>query len=499
MNSTSVAVLSIPSFDEYGDDAVNTTTATVQEFISRTQAAGLQKVVIDLQQNFGGQVILALEAYKLFFPNVDAFAGSRMRATHPIDVMGSTLTHEFSQMDPTDPDYDVFLANEFVATPRINADTNRNFTSWAEFFGPHLYHGDNFTTTQRYDLGDQEFVDDSMDVDANVTDVFATSTGSAAPPFSAQNIVLLTDGICGSACSLFLEAMHHEAGVRVVSVGGRPTLGPMQGASGPRGARFYDTETLDNNIEFVQDVLANNSSPDTYFLPNRTDGPAIFVVDAAINLRDQVRKQDEATPLQFVYDAADCRIFFTPQTIFNYTSLWQYAADAIWTNPKLCVSGSTGYSTTGATNSTASSTNTTKAPPSSTPSSFVLADHLITSNASIPDAASLDGDLTDLSPRTALAVFESCAVAGSTVGCTKGFVCAPVQRCANSPVRSLTCVAQCSYQGQACQGGSCVITGATGQSVGIQQVHSGFCNLVPSPCNANGNVKLVSAGRSRRY
>ncbi|MCJ1306602.1 hypothetical protein MMC25_000245, partial [Agyrium rufum] len=69
-------------------------------------------------------------------------------------------------------------------------------------------------------------------------------------------------------------------------------------------------------------------------------------------------------PVQFVYEAADCRIFFTPQTIYNYTNLWSYAADATWQNPALCVSGSTGYATT-----RANPYNATKPPSSSAASS----------------------------------------------------------------------------------------------------------------------------------
>lgn len=137
--------------------------------------------------------------------------------------------------------------------------------------------------------------------------------------------------------------MHHEAGVRVVVAGGRPVPGPMQGASGSRGARIYSTDELDSNIEFAQEIIEDDDSPaNPYFLPNRTTELNFQVTFASINLRDQVRP-NETTPLQFAYEAADCRIFYTPSTFYNYSALWQYAADAIWTNPSLCVNGSTGF------------------------------------------------------------------------------------------------------------------------------------------------------------
>ena len=68
---------------------------------------------------------------------------------------------------------------------------------------------------------------------------------------------------------------------------------------------------------------------------------------AQINLRDQIRK-DETIPLQFTYEAANCRIFYTIQTFYNYTNLWKYAADAVFSNPALCVKNSTGFATTNA-------------------------------------------------------------------------------------------------------------------------------------------------------
>jgi hypothetical protein len=141
-----------------------------------------------------------------------------------------------------------------------------------------------------------------------------------------------------------MEMMHHEAGVRVVAVGGRPITGPMQAPAGTRGAIEYDTFNLDSSIDTVQTILQQNNSPEQNFLPNRSNTGDVYISYASVNLRDQVRS-GETTPLQFAYEAADCRIYYTLQTVFDYTLLWQYAADAIWTNPALCVANSTGFAT----------------------------------------------------------------------------------------------------------------------------------------------------------
>ena len=63
LNESSIAVLSIPSFQMYGDD-IGGFSNTVTEFLQRSQAAGLTKVVVDVQQNFGGDPLLAVDTFK---------------------------------------------------------------------------------------------------------------------------------------------------------------------------------------------------------------------------------------------------------------------------------------------------------------------------------------------------------------------------------------------------------------------------------------------------
>lgn len=137
--------------------------------------------------------------------------------------------------------------------------------------------------------------------------------------------------------------MHHEAGVPTVVVGGRPSYGPMQAPSGTRGAAAYDAFSLDADFNLAS---ALNFTAEA-LLPQR-DNNNFYFDYAGFTIRDQVRRH-ENIPLQFVYEAADCRIFFTPETVYNFTNLWKYAAEAVWTNPSLCVKGSTGYSNTNET------------------------------------------------------------------------------------------------------------------------------------------------------
>ncbi|KAM3070136.1 hypothetical protein ACMFMG_003829 [Clarireedia jacksonii] len=499
LNSTSVSVLSIPSFDVEGD-AVATFQTAITQFITRTKAAGLQKVVIDLQQNYGGQSLLAIDTFKQFFPNIDPFAGSRMRAHHAADVMGNTLTQFWDGLSEDDETKYDLSSDEWVITDRLNAATGRNFTSWAEFFGPNQYDGDNFTNVQRYDLSNPIF--DAAGVDLDSTDTpFAVfgyaanpAPANAVPAFAAEDIIILSDGICHSSCALLIEMMRHEAGVKVVAVGGTPSTGPMQAPAGSRGALDYSVDTLDANIGFTQSLLQNQSSPDATFLPNRTEAMDVFVYFADINLRDQVRK-GETVPLQFAYEAADCRIYYTPNTVYNYTNLWQYAADAIWKTPSLCVKGSTGFSSAG------KNTTTFAPPPSTTPANTNNLTTYLNSLTSSPFANTILQELNPGLPALGDGTSRNAPVSSTVkhcktnANCRDGQVCVAASSCVGG-AKVKQCLNECPALGRACIGSKtrCTATNSRGVQVGLQTLKTLFCPPKGSEqtCNAKPVFKQTN-------
>lgn len=246
--------------------------------------------------------------------------------------------------------------------------------------------------------------------------------------------------------------MHHQANVRVVTVGGRPDLTPMQGASGSRGARALDFDTLDANIAFVQDLLLSSDTPAAaHFLPNRSEAHDVFVLGGGINLRDQVRAA-ESTPLQFLYEPADCRIFFTPKTVLNYTALWEYAAEAAWQNSSLCVAGAGNVTTM---SSEESATNTT---------TIDVARFDI--DAQIPQLANgTDVDVSTVGNDALLDTNSFSKANITSVACSHDKdckstqqVCRKVQLCANTKATG-HCVNKCKFGGSAAR---CVGTTGAG-------------------------------------
>jgi hypothetical protein len=71
-----------------------------------------------------------------------------------------------------------------------------------------------------------------------------------------------------------------------------------------------------------------------------------------LNIKNGIAEGDETqTPLQFVYDAADCRIWWTAEMLFDVTAIWRKVADvAFGVNGSApfadgCVAGSTNQNT----------------------------------------------------------------------------------------------------------------------------------------------------------
>ena len=62
-NDPTIGVLSIPSFNMYQANVADFS-ASVGQFIQKAKGAGVSKVVIDLQQNYGGLKLLATDVFK---------------------------------------------------------------------------------------------------------------------------------------------------------------------------------------------------------------------------------------------------------------------------------------------------------------------------------------------------------------------------------------------------------------------------------------------------
>lgn len=160
---------------------------------------------------------------------------------------------------------------------------------------------------------------------------------------------MYTDALCGSSCASFHEELKNIAGVRAVTVGGRPENRPIQTVTGTKGGEVVPLITFPTYAEIALNVssrlfLSSLKSTDAT-LNALANVPQISTrvgdQSSRAQSQDQVRKGDKsATPLQFIYEASDCKIFYTADTYADPDAAWKQAWDA-HTDDSKCVQGST--------------------------------------------------------------------------------------------------------------------------------------------------------------
>jgi hypothetical protein len=253
----------------------------------------------------------------------------------------------------------------------------------------------------------------------------------------------------------------------------------MQAVSGSRGARMYDASEIDADFDFVSETIKNDTA--AALLPNRTD-TGMWINTAGINIRDQVRENDN-TPLQFKYEAADCRIYYTLANVFNMSRLWRDAAAATWDDTSLCVEGSTGFPS-------ARNTSSTQAPPARPAQTVNLSLNDIAQPIGLAgnDTTGYADDL-QAGPVRPTGEIKSCR---SNSECGGGTCAETFIRCNGAFKPVLACLPRCSSNDPSCPKSSecdynskapSKLNQVSGKSASINQpLYLGWCRpMTPSP------------------
>ncbi|TVY71233.1 Peptidase S41 family protein [Lachnellula suecica] len=343
LENSSVAVLAINGFldkeENVASDPVQQ--AVIRKFLAACQTAGKTKLIIDLQGNGGGSVPNGFDAFKQLFPSIEPFGATRFRST--------PLVQYFSDVYTTSGVYN--LTNQTLYQTQSLVDVNlKSFADYKDFVGPQLIYGDNFTALNRYNFSDPV---ETLGNDIIVSGYY-NDTNLPAQVFAAENMILLHDGGCGSTCAVFAELMKSQGGVRSIAVGGRPQNGPMQGVTGSKGAQVQSYASI---IQMITDIpelagvyermgktIPELDIPDQFKVSVGESplGPSQLVGSGggAINLRNNFHSSDATEcPLQFIYEAANCRLFYKPLDVFEISNLWERVANVTWNGGK-CVQGS---------------------------------------------------------------------------------------------------------------------------------------------------------------
>jgi hypothetical protein len=183
-----------------------------------------------------------------------------------------------------------------------------------------------------------------------------------AQPFKSEDIVILQDGFCGSTCAIFSELMREQGKVQTIAFGGRPRNEPMQGVGGSKGSQvlsFDDLYAFAERTIMVAQALDGAAvakqlndttnvgkiyNAEQIYKRTTVPNPGQTIVGGVNSLNNQRQGDAAQTPLEFIYDAADCRLFYTTASYLDPVNLWKMAIDAKWGKGK-CVPGSTGHKT----------------------------------------------------------------------------------------------------------------------------------------------------------
>ncbi|KAK2040928.1 peptidase S41 family protein [Colletotrichum somersetense] len=323
------AVLAVLSFAPSEINSANGTfelaeaKRVVEDFLKKSKKAGKTKLIIDVQANGGGFVAAGFQLYDQLFPKTaDIWDGNRLRAHEALNAIGLTA-------QKVSPELLEDFNNAFFD------EAQKPYKSWQALYGPELIGGQNVTNLLRYNQSD-----------------FLSLRSADEQVFETQNIVIVTDGACASTCTIFTGLLVEEHGVRTVALGGRPREGAMQAVGGVKGAQVISFESLQAVIkQTARDAIKANYLDHLrgafYVLPDIGEPPLLPSLAASggsFNYRNAYARDNvDGFPEQFVYKAANCRLFYTSEMVTDPVAIWTRSADIAWRRAK-CVNGSTSNS-----------------------------------------------------------------------------------------------------------------------------------------------------------
>lgn len=338
---------------------------TLTEFLDACRTNNKQQLVIDVTNNPGGNIALAYDLIKQLFPSIEPYGAGNYRAQEGFRLLGETITRLSNDTVQEEPNnYTDFINNwgvsAFDSLPYLDVD-NQPFPDFAAYYDPHSAPNDygNYTSLTRNNLSSIDYYEATSTI---VVSGYGNMTDLAPQPFDNKNVILLTDGQCSSTCTIFSHFLKYQAKVKSVTFGGRPTKGPMQAIGGIKGSQVEPVirtvavietaaeyivsglnETLDDWVDTPLDPIYNYGE----YLVSRTASKGKVSSEFSYNIRNNIAEGDTSiTPLQFIYEAADCRLYFQPKHILDITNIWKdVATQAFGLNGtdvfSGCVAGST--------------------------------------------------------------------------------------------------------------------------------------------------------------
>jgi hypothetical protein len=140
--------------------------------------------------------------------------------------------------------------------------------------------------------------------------------------------------------------MTKQGGVKTIAMGGRPNTERIQAIGGVKGTNNYGYSYIQNLAQTAIYLASGDLKKklNDSVLRDYDDDSAVFNRAASppgVNVRDGLGYNDTSgVALQFIYEEADCRLYYTPEMTVDATAIWKAAADAQWGKSGKCVGDS---------------------------------------------------------------------------------------------------------------------------------------------------------------
>ncbi|KZL86346.1 peptidase s41 family protein [Colletotrichum incanum] len=227
-------------------------------------------------------------------------------------------------------------------SPRVLLDFNnvildefrKPYEGWEALYGPELIAGQNVTNLLRYNQSALPF---SRSTDEQVFE---------PKKYCHCHRWRLRIDLCNL---YFTGLLVGEHGVRTIALGGRAREHAMQAVGGVKGVEALNVVSLRAVIrQTARDAIrakyldylgdAFDVLPDIGEPPLR---PSVARSGGKFNYRNAYSHDNaDGYPTQFVYEVANCRLFYTSEMIIDPVAIWIHSADVSWKDVK-CVNGST--------------------------------------------------------------------------------------------------------------------------------------------------------------
>ncbi|CAG8711385.1 16673_t:CDS:2, partial [Racocetra fulgida] len=260
---------------------------------------GVKKVVLDLSDNTGGLYDVVLFINLLLFPNTYPTFVFDMRIT---EQMRLAVTEQF-RLATSD--------NIFDIKGFVNANTHANFTSTDDFFGNNVY-------TRGGVVGNYSNKYTESDIVINAISQFIKQNLANPLPWKPEDYIILTNGLCGSACAHITEHAAEFNNVTTVAVGGIASNPLLSYSSFPGGFVHNSNEIFDSLSKL--NLLNNTLMPKPFPLSGMV---------ATLPSNEAYSKTHPDEILEYAFRPADFRIFYNEKSIRNISILWSQAAALI--------------------------------------------------------------------------------------------------------------------------------------------------------------------------